>query len=552
MGSEPSGVETFIRTFESFAAQSQNQFTLLILIGLATLISEDLACIAAGLLAAKALISPLGAVAASALGIYIGDILLYGAGYFIGTPALRYPPLSWLISEQAVQNGIRVFEQRGPVIILLSRFLPGTRTATFIGAGLLRYRFMKLLLFFGIAVLLWTPVLVLGTMVVGKQALRYVDVYSSYALLVFVGLLAVLYLFVNLIVPLFTWRGRRLLLGRWRRLTRWEFWPFYVTNIVTIVYVLWLGLFKYRKPTLFTVVNPAIEPDGGFIGESKSAILKCLNQDFVGRWELIDGTISFAEQRESVTAFKKQHNLDFPLVLKPDQGERGKGVGICRSDDEIDRWLMENRDDFIVMEFLEGEEFGIFYYRFPGESSGEIFSITKKKLTAVTGDGIHTLEELILADERAVCQAPLFLRRHTDCLLEIPEGGEKFPLVEVGTHCRGALFLDRAELNTKQLREAVETILSPYHDFFFGRFDVKVPSEAALRAGQQIKVIELNGLTSEATHIYDPIHSPVYGWKILCKQWALAFRIAHENYKMGHMPMKFLSFLSHLSHHLKK
>ncbi|MGA7276437.1 MAG: hypothetical protein WBW79_00725, partial [Desulfocapsaceae bacterium] len=63
-------VESFLATFESLAEDSTSRLLLLVVIASATLISEDLACIAAGLLAAKAIISPLEAVAASGLGIY--------------------------------------------------------------------------------------------------------------------------------------------------------------------------------------------------------------------------------------------------------------------------------------------------------------------------------------------------------------------------------------------------------------------------------------------------------------------------------------------------
>ena len=129
-------VESFLATFERLAEDSTSRLLLLVVIASATLISEDLACIAAGLLAAKAIISPLEAVAASGLGIYIGDILLYLSGYLIGTKALHRAPLKWVVSERAVEQCRRLFERRGSGLIIMSRFLPGTRTATFIGAGL--------------------------------------------------------------------------------------------------------------------------------------------------------------------------------------------------------------------------------------------------------------------------------------------------------------------------------------------------------------------------------------------------------------------------------
>ena len=41
-------------------------------------------------------------------------------------------------------------------------------------------------------------------------------------------------------------------------------------------------------------------------------------------------------------------------------------------------------------------------------------------------------------------------------------------------------------------------------------------------AGEDLAIVELNGVTSEATHIYDPSTSLVRGWATLMRQWAVA------------------------------
>jgi membrane protein DedA with SNARE-associated domain len=543
--SEAGLVDRFVAEFEHYAINSTNQLSVLVAIATATLISEDLACIAAGLLAAKGLIAPVGAVTASALGIYIGDVLLYLSGYLVGMTALKHAPLKWFISENAVRQSKRLFESRGAAIIVMSRFLPGTRTATFFAAGLVQMSLVKLLIYFGLAVIIWTPILVLGSMAIGRQAVVYAEVYGSHAFWVFLGLLLLLFVITRLIVPLLSWRGRRLLISKWRRVSRWEFWPYYVTNVVTFLYVLYLGCIKYRQLTLFTVVNPAMKPDSGFIGERKSTILKGLSDEDVGKWLLVHGGSTFEQKRDVLRSFLAANKLDYPVVLKPDRGCRGQGVEICKTSKEADEWLEEAEDDFIIMEYLPGEEFGVFYYRLPPEQTGKIFSITRKKLITVTGDGRHTLEELILLDERALCMAPTFLANlHHDLLTVVPDG-EQVPLVQVGTHSRGSLFLDGTQLATPELLTAIENIVQPYKGFFFGRFDLKVPDEDELRSGNNLKVIELNGVTSEATHIYDPNHSVVYAWKTLMKQWTLAFQIAAMNQQHGSQPMTLMSFMRH-------
>jgi membrane protein DedA with SNARE-associated domain len=544
-GGGESMVESFLETFERLAEDSTSRLLLLLVIASATLISEDLACIAAGLLAAKAIISPLEAVVASGLGIYIGDILLYLSGYLIGAGALQRAPLRWVVSERAVEQCRRLFERRGTGLILVSRFIPGTRTATFIAAGLARMGLLKLLLVFGLAVLLWTPILVLSAMLIGRQVIPYVDMYSSWAVWVFLLLLGLLFLFTRLILPLFTWRGRRLLLSRWRRITRWEFWPFYITNIVTFFYVLYAGVLKYRRPTLFTVANPAIRPDSGFIGESKTAILRGLPRQAVGCWQPVRSAVSADERVELLSDFMQKHQLDYPIVMKPDRGQRGQGVGICRDEAEARDWLAEADSDYLMMEFQPGEEFGLFYYRYPESARGEIFAINRKKLLFVTGDGSSTLEELILKDERAVCLAPTFFRALEPELLDIVPHGESKQLVRVGTHSRGALFLEGGDLITPELLEAVEDIVASYEGFYFGRFDFKAPSEHDFKQGKNLRVIELNGVTSEATNMYDPKHSIFEAWKILIEQWSIAFAIAEQNLRRGHRPMALAAFIKH-------
>ena len=544
-GADAGSAHGVIAQLEQYAAQSGNQLTVLAAIALATLISEDLACIAAGLLAAQAIISLPGAVAASAIGIYVGDILLYLTGYLVGIVALDHPPLKWFIKAKTVEQCKMLFERRGVSLIIASRFLPGTRTATFFAAGLVNVNLVKLMVFFAIAVVLWTPLLVIASMYVGREVVHYADGYRQHALWIFLGLLLILYAATRLVVPLFSWRGRRLLLSKWRRIRHWEFWPYYVTNSVTFLYALYLGCFRYRQPTLFTVVNPSMKPDSGFIGERKSAIFKEVPQDALGRWLLVEAGKPAADRRAIFTQFMRRHSLDYPVVLKPDRGQRGIGVSVCRSQEDAFRWLGDIEDDFIIMEFHPGEEFGVFYYRFPGERLGKIFSITRKKHLFVVGDGRHTLEELILQHGRALSMAPLFLKRLQADLLRIVPAGESVQLGNVGAHSLGTLFLDGSYLISDQLLMAVEKIARPYRGFYFGRFDVKAASEKDLREGNNLKVIEVNGVTSEATHIYDPSNSLLYGWKTLMQQWDIAFQIASCNAQNGHQPMSLKAFVAH-------
>jgi pimeloyl-ACP methyl ester carboxylesterase len=331
-----------------------------------------------------------------------------------------------------------------------------------------------------------------------------------------------------------TFKGRRLMVSSWRRLTRWEFWPpslFYPPLLLYIAYL----MAKYRSVTLFTAANPAIVA-GGFVGESKFAILMGLSAagGSVARAHLLDGSASLAQKLLSVRRFMADNAITLPIVLKPDQGQRGSGVVVVRSAAALERCLAHSSVDTIAQEYVAGREFGVFYYRRPTETSGQIFSITEKRFPTVTGDGQRTLEELILADDRAVCAARLYCERLQTRLSEVPARGESISLVELGTHCRGAMFLDGGSYRTSALAERFDSIARTFDGFFFGRFDVRVEgSDEEFRSGVGFKVIELNGVTSEATHIYQPGTPLTAAYRVLMHQWRIAFEIGAENRRRG-------------------
>src|SRR5258708_21437206 len=97
-------------------------------------------------------------------------------------------------------------------------------------------------------------------------------------------------------------------------------------------------------------------------------------------------------------------------------------------------------------------------------------------MPVLLGDGKRTLEELILADDRAVCMSDFYLRKNSERIQEVPAAGESLPLVGIGTHCRGAIFLDGGETITADLEEVIDRIAKTFDGFFFGRFDIPVPS----------------------------------------------------------------------------
>ncbi len=513
-----------------------------VLLAIATLVSEDLTCISAGLLVAQGRIGFGFAALACGVGIFVGDLALFAVGRWLGRPWLRRRPLRWFIAEESIDAASDWFRRRGPVVILLSRFAPGMRLPTYFAAGLLRTSALSFAGYFALAVAIWTPILVGVSVVVGAPAVEWIASLPKIASWALPLAIVALCLLVGLARGLATWRGRRLWVSRLRRWRHFEFWPTWLVYLPVGLWILWLGI-RHRSLTLFTAVNPAI-PESGFVGESKSNILAGLPGDSVARFERLPVDSSRTDRRQRIESFVAEHDLELPVVLKPDAGERGKEVSIASDWATVDAYLERMSADAIVQEYVPGYELGVFYVRTPGEPAGSIFSITDKRLISVTGDGRSTLERLILHDPRAISMAPLFLRRHHARLTEQPHAGEVVQLVDVGTHSLGALFLDGREFATPELAAEIDRIGRGFDGFYFGRFDLRAPTADHFRTGRDIRVLELNGVTSEATHIYDPAHGLLHAYSVLFEQWRLAFEIGAANRARGVRPTSIATLMA--------
>ena len=504
----------------------------------ATLVSEDLACVAAGVLVARGDISFAAAIAGCLFGIVLGDVALMFAGRLFARCAFGSRLVRRFVSETAVERAAAWMTERGPRVIALSRFVPGTRLATYVAAGALGIRTRVFLVYVTITAVVWVPSIVSASAIAGSAAVASGLSSLTLAALMLAGGAALAAATARLARPAarVAWRAWRRLHGLTRRWTRWEFWPMWLFYPPIVAYVVLL-MIKHRSVTVFAAANPDI-PGGGFIGESKFDILRSLAKadGRVARAALIAAGARVEHRVAMTRAFMARLQLDFPIVLKPDQGQRGSGVAIVRSNAEMRAWFTTRRGDAIAQEYVGGLEFGIFYYRLPGDAGGRILSITEKRFPAVTGDGRRTLGDLILGDDRAVCLSHLHRRVHRERLHIVPAAGERVPLVDIGSHCRGSLFLDATPLATRTLEAEIDGIAQRAGDFYFGRFDVRTPSIEALTVRGEFRILELNGVTSEATHIYDPRYGVLHAYRVLMAQWRLAFAIGERLRRRGVVP----------------
>lgn len=188
-------------------------------IAFATLITEDLTCIAAGLLVAEGSLSLWPTILACYTGILGGDMLLVLIGRTLGRHSLKSAPLRWWVSPKMVARAEYWYARRGPALIFASRFMPGTRVPVYFAAGALGVPLGRFFGWFALACAIWTPLLVGATVMFGEAALRTFASWASVApALAIAGVVS--WLAAKAVVNLSSRRGRRIALWKWRRLTR--------------------------------------------------------------------------------------------------------------------------------------------------------------------------------------------------------------------------------------------------------------------------------------------------------------------------------------------
>jgi pimeloyl-ACP methyl ester carboxylesterase/membrane protein DedA with SNARE-associated domain len=503
----------------------------MILLALATLVSEDLTCIATGLLVAQGRISLLAGASACFAGIFIGDMLLFLAGRKLGRPAICRAPLKWMVSSGGVERASQWFRRRGPWVIFLSRFMPGLRLPTYFAAGVLKTKVLWFASYFALAGVIWTPTLVWLSSRLGERMEGALDMVQGYGLPGMLLFLLVLGLMWRFLFPLATWRGRRELAGRLRRARAWEYWPRWRLYLPVVPAILGAAR-RHGGLRMVTAVNPGIE-GGGIAGESKGRLLEAMAGEGVARTLRLPA--GGGERLPQVQAWREAEGLEWPLVLKPDAGDRGFGVAVLDRAEDALSWLVTHPREALAQEFCPGFEFGASWERDPRDPAdqGRLTSLALKEPPTVVGDGTSNLERLILTHPRHVATAPSLLEGNAARLFEVPAEGERVTLGQLGTHSRGAAFLDRQELRSPALEEALRTIAGRVPGFHMGRFDLRVANEEDLQVGRGLKVIELNGVTGEPAHLYDPQHRVGAMRAELKDLWRRAYAIGEHQHAAG-------------------
>ena len=296
------------------------------------------------------------------------------------------------------------------------------------------------------------------------------------------------------------------------------------------IYGYWLLLAaRARSLFYFSAANPGI-PSGGMLGESKFDILEKIPAAYKPATIRLPPSVTTGEALERMA----RAGIRFPIIAKPDVGERGWMVEKIGDEAGLAAYLRRIRVDFLVQTYVEGPlEFGVFYYRLPGAARGEVTSVVVKEFLSVTGDGRSTVGALVRRNPRAALQHERLREQYPEAWDRVLPPGRQMPLEPIGNHCRGTAFLDGTHLVDDRLHDVFDRISRAVDGFYYGRYDLRCASLEGLYDGAGIRIVELNGVGAEPGHIYQPGFSLWEGYRVLFRHWTAMYRIARLNHRRG-------------------
>ena len=302
---------------------------------------------------------------------------------------------------------------------------------------------------------------------------------------------------------------------------------------------LWLAL-RYQSLTLPTIANPAITA-GGLVGEGKLEYF-----DGMGPVALA-ATAAFCavstHKRHSTAELRQimqDAGVSFPVIAKPDLGLCGYGVRLVANRIELRDYLraFPARETVVLQQYLPQEgEAGIFYIRDPQADTGRIIGLALRYFARVSGDGVHSIAQLMAADPRAQRSLQSAWHQPSYNPSHIPRPGEVVRLATIGSTRVGGLYRDGQAHITPQLSCAIDAIARDMPAFYFGRFDVRFDSLQDLAAGRGFSIMEINGAGSEAIQAWDPDTDMVTGFRMIFKKQRILFAVGNAMRRKGFKPL---------------
>jgi membrane protein DedA with SNARE-associated domain len=152
-------------------------FGVLLACGVGLPIPEDITLFMAGVAAYYGLISVVGAMIVSYLGVTLGDTIMYWLGAHFGRRLTKKWIFHKLLPDDRLNSVQKKFRARGNPLIFAARFMPGFRAPIFFCAGTLHLPYRVFLFYDGLAALISVPVIIGVVVIFGdniEQVIRYI------------------------------------------------------------------------------------------------------------------------------------------------------------------------------------------------------------------------------------------------------------------------------------------------------------------------------------------------------------------------------------------
>ncbi len=301
----------------------------------------------------------------------------------------------------------------------------------------------------------------------------------------------------------------------------YEFWHPRVFEIPFYCYLA-LQCLRYRVPVSgLARANSALYHGEIGIG-SKLRTQRQFDQRYFLPTEVLPEYLGADEKCEQIRRFAGQHG--YPVILKPDIGMVGKGILKLDEQAVSAERVAGLSGDYLLQQFTPfAYECGVFFVRQDGKP--RITGMNCKHFPTVVGNGVDDLGTLAQSHYRYSEHWATFLQYHQ--LDRVPAKGEEIRLSFIGSHTMGCMFSDVSHLLTPEIEQQVFGIFADQPGVNFARLDVKASDEASFRAGDFV-VIEINGVSSLPTHMFDPGHSLFRAYQIFFEHGKYLAQIAAE------------------------
>jgi len=329
----------------------------------------------------------------------------------------------------------------------------------------------------------------------------------------------------------------------------YEYWPSYLFYIPLLPYAVYLAL-KAKSGGFFYAANPGIENSGDGT-ESKFSTIQLIPSKYKPVTIFVPINSPIDPLLEKITLKK----IIYPLIIKPDIGFRGLLVKKINTPNELIDYLKKyNSINLIIQEFITyPNECGVLFHKLPGQDKGTITSLTFKRFIAVTGDGSSTVSELISKDSRANKYTSLLKKQNSTILNTIPTKGKHIKLGDIGNHSKGTAFINANTSISQPLIDTFNNLNEQIKGWDYGRIDLKYENFEDLENGKSFKILEINGLISEPTHMYDAsTGNYLKSLKEICKHWTIIYTISQENHRLHKVPFKNFNYFIKSLHKLQR